>query len=349
MTTQLSLFGNDSEIQPVPYLEFYRNRRDFEWFKGMPLLGVEHEEDIRRYYGLEYGEENPPLYLADPLNASIAGRTTFHCMIVSYDDGDGVLVCYRSLEFMKKRLHAFDMPISLNRNRAHSEEMVRLLLETGFFTFIFKEKYIPYFPCAYPKSQYNDYYYDLDKENTLHFSNAKWLRKHSVNALIKGSDYSIIDIHGKPEWKAKALACRKMWFEGRSDGRKTDNERKYFENSLVFDDDRVMNIAIAYKDELVLGVKSILVHEGYATDLMFCHLSRNRDEVERVHSGLNHGLMCNLDECMRYATGTMLLSMGVKREYRLGYVPGNETLHAHKERITSGFIKYFSTTKDKNG
>jgi len=345
--TQFSLF--EDGLSSFTLSEFLGNVNDFEWLKSSSTLGTEHENELDRYYSLEYGKDSPPLYLADPLNATVTGKTTYHALIVRFEDGDSVLVVYRSLEFMKKRIHAFDIPISITGNKEHALKIIDAMLNTKFVTFIFKEKYRSYFSEAYPKEQYNDYYYDLEQENLIHFSNHVWLKKHYVNTLVGNDDYQIIDIHGHPEWTKKALECRRMWFEGRNDGRKTDNERKYFENSLKCPDGRISEIAIAYRQSRILAIKTILVHrdKGYATDIMFSHVSRSRKAVMEACPEISNGVMSNLDECMRYATGVFLLNQGIQIEYRLGFVPENRSLKEHKERVTSGKIPYFSTVKER--
>ena len=111
---QLDLF-NDG-ITSVTLENFNVNKNKFDWFKESTHLGIEYENEIYKYYDIEYDFENPSLYLANPLNATITGKTTFHCMKILFDDGDSVLIVYRSLEFMKKRIHVFDIPISINKN-----------------------------------------------------------------------------------------------------------------------------------------------------------------------------------------------------------------------------------------
>lgn len=343
---QLDLF-NDG-ITSVTLEDFNVNKNKFDWFKESTHLGIEYENEIYKYYDIEYDFENPSLYLANPLNATITGKTTFHCMRILFDDGDSTLIVYRSLEFMKKRIHVFDIPISINKNDIHSKMIIDMMLDTGFVTFIFKEKYCTYFKKAYPKEQYNDYYYDINNENEIHFSNNQWKKKHCINTLIKDNKYQIVDIHGKNEWTYEALKCRKEWFIGKNNGKKTDNERKYFENSLRCNDDRIVQLAIIYDNKIILAIKTILMYEDkkYAVDIMFSHVSRSRKKVLLENNEINNGVVSNLDECMRYATGTFLLYHGIKREYRLGFIPGNESLHAHKENIASGKINYFSTVKE---
>ena len=344
---QMDLFSD--RIMTIDWNDFLRCHKDFAWFKTTSHLGTQFEGEIMQYYNLQYGEDNPPLYLADPLNASITGKTTFHCLIISFNDGDSVFFAYRSLEFMKKRIHVFDVPISLHRDENHSRMVIDELMKTGFVTFIFKEKYKSYFQCFYPKEQYNDYYYDLEIERQKCFDNSRWTRKHCINALKKNTDYSVVCIGDDDRLRHLAIECRKAWFERHRGDRKMDNEKKYFENSLKFNDNRVVNLALVFQNSIVLGVKTMLVRDdkGYATDILYSHVSRNRRELFESNSSLNNGVLSNIDECMRYATGTYLLNRGIHREYRLGFIPGNTTLHQHKERIATGKICYFSTVKEK--
>ena len=340
---QLDLF--DSSVTTVTFDEFNKNCSSFEWFKKTTRLGIEHEDEINRYYGLEYDWENPPLYLADPLNATITGKSIFHCIRILFNDGDSVLMTYRTREFMHKRVQAFDIPISMNRDFSHSKQVIDRMLANKFTTFFFKEKYRRYFDKCYPKEQYNDYYYDLEQEQALHFENPRWIKKHGIRRLVDDDRYCIVDIHGKKEWSQMALECRSTWFASKHSGTKTDNERKYFENSLSLDDSRIAELAIVYENRLILAVKTILVYDGYGVDIMFSHVARDKKQVLSENDGISNMVLSNIDECMRYSTGRFLLNRGIKREYRLGFIPGNETLHLHKERITSGKIQYFSTVK----
>ena len=326
--------------------EFVKNSNNFEWFKNASKLGTDIENELDKYYSLEYDVVNPPLYLADPLYATITGRSVFHCFRVLFNDGDSVLVVYKTHEFMKKRIHVFDIPISANRDEKHSKAVVRLLLLTGFVTFFYKQRYTMSFDVSYSKEQYDDYYFDLKKDKEEKFDNPHWQIDHGIRRLTENGKYAIIDIHGRKEYFKKAMECRREWWK-HMDAGKTDTERKLFENSLKCDDPRIRQIALVYDNNIVLGVKTVLAYpeKKYAVELIYSHMSRSKPELLRDHPEIDNIVLSNIDSCMRYAVGTNLLKDGIWREYWLGFTPKNVGLKEHKDMISDGFIRYFSTVK----
>lgn len=340
---QIDLFGDG--ISCIGLEDFIKCSKSFDWFKTTTHLGIENEDEINEYYNLQYDLSNPPLYLADPLNATISGKTTFHCFKVLFDDGDSTLVVFRSNEFMKKRIQAFDIPISLLGDNGHSKLVIDTMLESGFVTFFFKEKYCSLFQKSYPREQYDDYYHDIDSEMDK-FGNPKWQIDHGIRRITDGvSGYKIMDIHGMKPMVKPALECRRLWWE-RKGCEGMDSERRYFQNSLECNDERIRQIALVYGN-MVLGVKTVIAYpeRQYAVELMYSHVSRSRREILLSHPEMGNIVLSNIDECMRYAVVSMLSKEGIQREYWLGFMPKNHSLQNHKNIVSTGRIKYFSTVK----
>lgn len=338
---QLDLFDNPKNR--MEYAEFIKHL-NFEWFKKMEPLRKEDCQIIDEFYNLEYDAFNPPLYLGDPINASIEGRTNVKWIVVELDD-DVILVVYKTFQFMSRDImHVFDKPISRNRSAAHEQMIIDHFRLTGFVSFIFKEKYSKPYRNVKPKSIYDDYYYDLAVDEKERFSNRKWLKNARINKIVSdGSDYSfkVVDGRGLKGMKNEFLECRRIWWEGMGLESK-DTGRRHIENTIPLNEGRIVNFCLFYKNKL-LAYSTEIVHfdNHYSVCLFLSHIGRSKGKIVKEISGINERILSNLDDCIRYVSGTWLLSNGIKREYCLGYRPSEKRLKNHKEVTTAGAIRYY--------
>lgn len=337
----LELF--DSSKNCVEYAEFIRHL-DFEWFKKMEPLRKEDGQKIDEFYNIEYDAFNPPLYLGDPINASIEDKTNIKWIVVKLDN-DKILIVYKTFQFMSRDImHVFDKPISRNRNAIHEQMVIDHLRSTGFTSFIFKEKYSELYRNVKPKSIYDDYYYDLAVDEKERFSNGKWLKNARINKIVsENSDYSFKVIYGcgVKGMKQGFLECRRIWWEGMNLESK-DTGRRHIENAMSLNEGRLVNFCLFYKNRLLAhSIEIVNFDKNYSVCLFLSHVGRSKDKIVKETPGINKRIISNLDDCIRYASGTWLLSRGIKREYCLGYRPSEKRLKNHKEATTAGAIRYY--------
>lgn len=338
---QFDLFDNSKNR--VEYAEFIKHL-DFEWFKKMEPLRKEDCQIIDEFYNLEYDAFNPPLYLGYPINASIEDRTNVKWIIVKLND-DAILVVYKTFQFMSRdMMHVFDKPISRNRSASHEQMVIDRLRLTGFASFIFKEKYSKLYQNVKPKSTYDDYYYDLAVDENERFSNRKWLKNARINKIVSyGSDYSfkVVDGCSMKGMKNEFLECRRIWWEGMGLESK-DAGRRHIKNAMSLNEEHIVNFCLFYKNSLI-AYSTEIVHfdKHYSVCIFLSHVGRSKDEIVKEMPGINKRILSNLDDCIRYTSGTWLLNNGIKREYCLGYRPSEKRLKNHKEATTAGAIRYY--------
>lgn len=334
--TQINLFNDE-----IPLKELEDNKDSFEWFKNKSILLTDCSEDeLNRYYSIKYSYLNPPLYLMDFTNARIEDKSSMRCMFIDVDSHT-VLIVFRLIQLMRtRRIHLFDIPLSFDSES--SMKVLNIMKNSSVTTCIFKEKYNGLFNECYPKESYNDYYYDLEKDDKELFSNNDWQKDIGIRKFMSDSGkYQIVNIQGKKEYFQSAIECRNTWWNGKEeDGR--DVKMKFFLNSLKFPFDKIWNIALVHENK-VLAVKTLLLHKEYAVMLLFFHVSRQYKELRE--QGIDNIVLRHLDKCMRYASGKALLQQGIKREYLLGFAPGNTSLQHHKECHADGVVRYFQNRK----
>lgn len=336
---QMDLFRE--ECHQVTLDELKANCSSLDWYKEKGIvLGLDSEDILKPYYDREYSFDCPPLYLMDCVNAEIEGKTSMRYMVIS-TNGHLVAIVFKIIQLMKtKRIHLFDIPLS--EDNESMMEVLEVLKKSSIITFIFKEKYLPLFGKCERKESYNDYYFDLEKDNERLFMNNEWQKDIGIRKFIRNENgYHIVNLQGMHQYDDAMLECRRRWWNAK--GEKTrDNERKSLVNSLKISSSKVWNVALMHKDT-VLAVKTLIIHDGYAVMPLLFHVSR--DYVELRSNGIDNIVLRHLDKCMRYASGKMLLENGIKREYMLGFAPGNKSLKKHKETISSGCIRYYSTVR----
>ena len=277
----------------------------------------------------------------DTTNARIEDKSSMRCMFVDVD-GNIVLIVFRIIQLMRtRRIHLFDIPLC--RENRSAMKALEVMKNSSIVTCIFKEKYRYLFDESFPKETYNDYYYDLEKNDAELFSNNDWQKNIGIRKFISCSDgYGIVNMQDRREYVQSAIECRQAWWNGKGENGR-DTKMKFFMNSLDFPTDKIWNIALVHEDK-VLAVKTLLIRDGYAVMLLFFHVSRQYLELRR--QGIDNIVLRHLDKCMRYASGRLLIEHGTKREYLLGFAPGNESLKRHKELHSDGVIRYFQNRKN---
>lgn len=320
--------------------DLFKSHSDFEWFKTMKPLRINDLEALKEFYVNEYGFDHPPLYLGDVINAEIECKSKVRWMAIRFDH-DIVLIVYKTFQFMGSNiLHVFDKPIAL-----HDESCALLVLKhlkaLPFASFIFKEKYIYLYEKNKRKEIYDDYYYDLEIEKNERFSSRKWRQNARIPLILKNdSEYSFIATEKPSAFATDIMKCRETWWNGfKRQG--IDMGIKKLRNALSISNG-VIAFLLFYKKQLLAFSIDILHSENkYSICLFFSHVGRSKREIMEVNPGINGRVLSNLDDCMRYLSGTKLLDMGIRREYCLGYRPTETRLKEHKEVTTSGKIAYY--------
>lgn len=339
---QESLFADETGV--VPFDEFRMNCSSLEWYKRRGIVtGIASEEIFKPYYGREYSFDCPPLYLMDAVNAEIEGKSSMRHMLVSVD-GSTVLIVFRIVQLMRtKRIHLFDIPLSDSANASNA--VLDAMKGSGIVTFIFKKKYVPLFGKCERKESYNDYYFDLEKDNREMFENPEWQKDTGIRKFIRGENgYRIVNVQGMRKYDSAVVECRRRWWNAKGE-RTRDNEMKFLMNSLQISPEKVWNIALMH-DDTALAVKTLIVHDQYAVMPLLFHVSRSY--VELRENGIDNIVLRHLDKCMRYASGKLLMERGIKREYILGFAPANKSLKRHKELHSDGVIEYYKAVQDND-
>lgn len=306
----------------------------YDFINGGRPVRLSDSALLSRYYQKAYDSMNPPVYLAEPAHAEMEAKRNIRYVIMPFGH-DEMLVVYKVTRVMgADYVHVFDKPISISGD-ADAERKLIGDLKSGGVSFLVSEKYLDLHPGAVRKENYDNYYYDLEMDRLERFSNGRWRRK-SRASLLGAGEYRAVCTPNFNGIMPAAKFCRGAWWSAKGQEGK-DMGWLHLLNTARLTNGEFMHYAIFHKDAC-LAFSTDIVSNGYAVCIFCTHIGRTPDAAPE---GCDHRLVSNLDDCLRYVSGTWLLEHGISREYCLGFGPGRNAVRRHKEATCAGKIKYF--------